>query len=106
MIDLPERSNVFGTLSVSEPSEAASLLGCEGWSIRKSGFAEFEARDEVSEFTIEAASPVLIHGVCARPEATVARLADAFRKEGLRFSFEIYDSSGKLRHEITDDPKA
>jgi hypothetical protein len=106
MTDIPERPNVFGTLSVSAPLDAASLLGCEGWSIRKSGFAEFEARDEVSEFTIEAASPVLIHGACALPEATVERLAVAFRREGLRFSFEIYDSFGKLCREITDAPKA
>jgi hypothetical protein len=106
MADLPERSNVFGTLSVSEPLEAVSILGCEGWSIRKCGFAEFEARDEISEFTIEAASPVLIHGPCALPEATVEKLAHAFRREGLRFSFEVYDSSGKLTRKITDDQTA
>lgn len=101
MPEFPDRSNVFGTLAVVAPLEAAAILGGEGWDIRKSGFAEFDARDAVSEFTIEAASPVLIHGVCALPDAAVERLAGAFRKEGLRFAFEIYDSSGNLKQEVT-----
>jgi hypothetical protein len=101
MSSLPEGSNLFGCVWLPDPKQAAALLQDEGWTVRKAGFAEYEATEEGAEMLIEASEPVLIHGMSVRPEKTTERMAAIFRRAAVRFTFEIYDTDGRLVSEIS-----
>ena len=97
-------SNIYASVYGRSREEIAASLRAVGWTTRKAGREEIEARDSISELWIDAQDPVLVHGVSEEPVATVRRLVGVFRGEHLRFTVEIYDQSDQLVAEERGEP--
>jgi hypothetical protein len=93
---------IAGRVELPDARAAAFILERAGWSVRKAGWDEFEICGEDYEIYIQAEAPVLIHGPSDHPEKLVRKLAKTFADEGVRYSFEVYDSSGELKEIITN----
>lgn len=97
--ELPEGSNFHAALRGKEsPQQIARLYGAAGWSVRVSGWNEFEVTSEVAELVIEG-TPVIVHGTVLRPLDNVDRVVAPLAERGIEHFCECYAPDGTLLFE-------
>ncbi len=96
--DLTEHDTMlYGTVEGNHSRAAvAQVLGDGYWSVRKSGWAEFEATSTGAELTIDSKNPVLIHGSMEAIEENAPRLAALLTSAGMHHCLELYGKKDEL----------
>lgn len=100
----PEGSNLFGTIETTlSPADIAAHFVAAGWTSHKTGWYDYEVISEFAELLIDAASPVLIHGLVADIEDRARLIADVLGSARLNYSLECYGPEKELLFTTTSN---
>jgi hypothetical protein len=78
----------------------ARLFARLGWDVRKCTWTDYEVCCPFAELTIEAESPILLHGPVADVEANADRILAVLRDAGIGYTAENYNAGGSLLREF------
>lgn len=103
METLPDRSNFFCELHTSFSRERiASLYEAMGWSIRQSGWYEYETSCPWAELTIDSDAPILMRGPVSDLVHHLNELLAPLRAAAVSFQAECYGEGGELIQKVVE----
>jgi hypothetical protein len=92
-----ESNNFYASLKIKSPEMVVSVFQDLSWTVRKSGWTEWEISNAWSELNLESSyDGVLLNGLVAFHPDNVASLNQLLDKIGVPYQYEFYDEQGQL----------
>jgi hypothetical protein len=105
MSDLPANENFCSPLDTRmSRRRVAQLYRARGWGVRKCAWYDYEITCPWAELTIEAQSPIFIHGSVADVLERADELLAPLQAASVDYVAECYDADGTMLREWKSKP--